>query len=980
MCVYRCALEQERRDEKCEDMCALRLRRERFLDKKIKQKHRRQKAEKRGKPRQTTDLRDFVPQGQKNKKLSPKPLSCLCLLSLSLSLVSLEDSLGDSPLRVFVVRFFPQREREPGSSSPGRRGPLLSRERAYLVASEERRENNTMVVEEGEETIESLERDVEVRSFVLFSRTAFVFSSSSSSKTKPTRASRSFFFSHRRSLSCDLSQALTIEREELLERLARNAALASTSARDLLEGEDDVDENDDDDSDDNGITTRTTTRTTTKSIRASRIASDILNLLAKREHLTSAALDVVQKMKEKRKGVFVVVASEEEDVKEEEEEAASYPFLLDELAKAVALIDQTSMMARNRESTRGVIGFGSMTSRVSSHAKNRTLAVAEECRRALTTILRRSLKRTNWPPPLTPSQLSEYEWNVGDNEGNGIVITRCCELLFVLQSALENDIFVRDDSRKNNAVYGQELAGATAPVRRYDFAAETFALAVQRRFLKAFASAQHSRAPELMLNCCAKQIEFVPSFVASALIEFINEKKDDGRDSGNSTTTSLLEGLFEKRSSSFACTIASGLSDSACALMEDVYCAKCDSDSKKWWLHLADCAIEFDDKCERNFGRFSNAPKCLDVLADRNEDWKVSWLLSELEANWNEIKPLLDSKEVGWECEASGYAEGSRDDDDDLEFSVDNDDRDDAGSLPGVTAPRVATVLATLLANLVARSEKLSDDEHRVEFLARVPALLVEKFRDAVDDKASEVEHDLFSETMDVVTSAVTRIGSCIAAALKIEETLSELSEWPFLVELVRGYKGYETNENDHDDVEGVFDDECKMFKDLRDVWIDRLANVAIGKSCDALDGYRSYASALRFTKSSDKNVDENRENASPPASPSSQFPTKASHLLLVGLPVLRSWLALLHKSLDSRAFQRAWRKICKSVSKRCFSDDIVRYLLEKQKKEMSEEGLNQFAIDVDTYVATFVPYSANRKTVALAVDRRVRDFLNGTI
>jgi len=837
-----------------------------------------------------------------------------------------------------------------------------------------------MMVVEGEETIESLERDVEVRSFVLFSRTAFVFSSSSSSKTKPTRASRSFFFSHRRSLSRDLSQALTIEREELLERLARNAALASTSARDLLEGEDDVDENDDDDSDDNGITTRTTTRTTTKSIRASRIASDILNLLAKREHLTSAALDVVQKMKEKRKGVFVVVASEEEDVKEEEEEAASYPFLLDELAKAVALIDQTSMMARNRESTRGVIGFGSMTSRVSSHAKNRTLAVAEECRRALTTILRRSLKRTNWPPPLTPSQLSEYEWNVGDNEGNGIVITRCCELLFVLQSALENDIFVRDDSRKNNAVYGQELAGATAPVRRYDFAAETFALAVQRRFLKAFASAQHSRAPELMLNCCAKQIEFVPSFVASALIEFINEKKDDGRDSGNSTTTSLLEGLFEKRSSSFACTIASALSDSACALMEDVYCAKCDSDSKKWWLHLADCAIEFDDKCERNFGRFSNAPKCLDVLADRNEDWKVSWLLSELEANWNEIKPLLDSKEVGWECEASGYAEGSRDDDDDLDFSEDNDDRDDVGSLPGVTAPRVATVLATLLANLVARSEKLSDDEHRVEFLARVPALLVEKFRDAVDDKASEVEHDLFSETMDVVTSAVTRIGSCIAAALKIEETLSELSEWPFLVELVRGYKGDETDEDDHDDVEGVFDDECKMFKDLRDVWIDRLANVAIGKSCDALDGYRSYASALRFTESSDKNVDENRENASPPASPSSQFPTKASHLLLVGLPVLRSWLALLHKSLDSRAFQRAWRKICKSVSKRCFSDDIVRYLLEKQKKEMSEEGLNQFAIDVDTYVATFVPYSANRKTVALAVDRRVRDFLNGTI
>jgi len=53
------------------------------------------------------------------------------------------------------------------------------------------------MVVEGEETIESLERDVEVRSFVLFSRTAFVFSSSSSSKTgKQNRRAllvRSFF-------------------------------------------------------------------------------------------------------------------------------------------------------------------------------------------------------------------------------------------------------------------------------------------------------------------------------------------------------------------------------------------------------------------------------------------------------------------------------------------------------------------------------------------------------------------------------------------------------------------------------------------------------------------------------------------------------------------------------------------------------------------------------------------------------------------
>jgi len=137
VCVYRCALEQERRDEKCEDMCALRLRRERFLDKKIKQKHRRQKAEKRGKPRQTTDLRDFVPQGQKNKRaftktsllsLSLVSLSLSCLsLCLSLSLVSLEEI--DSPLRVFVVRFFPQRERENRAPLHREGGVLFSRER-----------------------------------------------------------------------------------------------------------------------------------------------------------------------------------------------------------------------------------------------------------------------------------------------------------------------------------------------------------------------------------------------------------------------------------------------------------------------------------------------------------------------------------------------------------------------------------------------------------------------------------------------------------------------------------------------------------------------------------------------------------------------------------------------------------------------------------------------------------------------------------
>ena len=775
---------------------------------------------------------------------------------------------------------------------------------------------------------------------------------------------------------------LAIERAQILERLSTNAAHAETSARVRcrafsVEDDDDVDG----ETEDNGFgDTSDATKTSAERVRASRTASSILKRVAKREHLLSAARDIVQKMKEKRKGLFAVNAEEEEEEEEVEEdvEAEEYPLLLDELAKSVALVNQASLMVRipnDSESGGFTLPLSSTTSRVLSFARNRTLAVAEECRRALTTILHRAVKRTNWPPPLTPSQLSEYDWNVGGLESIGAVISRCCELLFVLQTALERDGFLHGNSENSNSnsrvVYGQETCEAA--LQQYDFVAETFAIAVKKRFVKAFANTQHSRAPELMLNCCAKQIEFLPSLVATTLIQFNNEKN------GNDNTASFLEELFEKRSSAFASTIASAMSDSARVLLENIYCVKCESDTKKWWLHLADCAIEFDEKCEKDFGRFSNLPKCLDVLANTNEDWKVSWLLSELEAGWNEVKPLVDSNDVGWECEASGYAEGSRAvDDNNADFNMDDDDGNDDESLPGINAPKVATVLATLLAKLVARSEKLSDDEPRIEFLARVPALLVEKFRDAVDDKASEVEHDFFSDNMDVVTNAVVRTGSCIAACLKIEESLSELSEWPFLVELVRGYRANEGEDtDDNDDIEGVFEDECKMFKDLREVWIDRLANVAVGKSCDALVGYRSYASALRFTRST--NDDEDRENTSP-ASPSSQFPTKASHLLLIGIPVLRAWLALLHKSLDSRAFQRAWRKICKSVSKRCFSDDIIRYLFEKQKKEMSEEGTDQFAIDVDTFVASFVPYSTNRKAVALAVDRRVRDFLKGKV
>ena len=72
------------------------------------------------------------------------------------------------------------------------------------------------MVVEGEETIESLERDVEVRSFFSFARAVFVFFSSSSSQTgkqnRRPRASRSFFFSHRCSLSRELSLSGVNER------------------------------------------------------------------------------------------------------------------------------------------------------------------------------------------------------------------------------------------------------------------------------------------------------------------------------------------------------------------------------------------------------------------------------------------------------------------------------------------------------------------------------------------------------------------------------------------------------------------------------------------------------------------------------------------------------------------------------------------------------------------------------------------------
>ena len=97
--------------------------------------------------------------------------------------------------------------------------------------------------------------------------------------------------------------------------------------------------------------------------------------------------------------------------------------------------------------------------------------------------------------------------------------------------------------------------------------------------------------------------------------------------------------------------------------------------------------------------------------------WKVSWLLSELEAGWNEVKPLVDSNAWDGSAKRDGYAEGSRAvNDNNADFNMDDDDGNDDESLPGINAPKVATVLATLLAKLVARSEKLSDDEPKLSF------------------------------------------------------------------------------------------------------------------------------------------------------------------------------------------------------------------------------------------------------------------------
>ena len=130
---------------------------------------------------------------------------------------------------------------------------------------------------------------------------------------------------------------LAIERAQILERLSTNATHAETSARARCRAFSVEDDDDVDGETDNGFgDTSDVTKTSAERVRASRTASSILKRVAKREHLLSAARDIVQKMKEKRKGLFAVNAEDEEEV-EEDVEAEEYLLLLDELSKSVKL-------------------------------------------------------------------------------------------------------------------------------------------------------------------------------------------------------------------------------------------------------------------------------------------------------------------------------------------------------------------------------------------------------------------------------------------------------------------------------------------------------------------------------------------------------------------------------------------------------------------------------------------------------------------
>ena len=141
---------------------------------------------------------------------------------------------------------------------------------------------------------------------------------------------------------------------QILERLSRHSAVASTSAnarRKLLlkssdededagvaSDEEEEEEKEEDNMNNNNIDGFTTTQTTTsaskaRSIRASRMASVLLHHLAKREHLTCASLDIVRKMKEKRKGVFVLASEEEEEAGGGEEDRKVPPALAGRVGK-----------------------------------------------------------------------------------------------------------------------------------------------------------------------------------------------------------------------------------------------------------------------------------------------------------------------------------------------------------------------------------------------------------------------------------------------------------------------------------------------------------------------------------------------------------------------------------------------------------------------------------------------------------------------
>ena len=225
-------------------------------------------------------------------------------------------------------------------------------------------------------TIESLERDLEVAALPFSRRSSSFFSSSSfqmwidwiGHRLYIHASSLSFCVHAKTTTECSRSSARRFSNGCRQMPRTRRRRLARDAARSPWKTDDDVDG----ETEDNGFgDTSDATKTSAERVRASRTASSILKRVAKRT--LSAARDIVQKMKEKRKGLFAVNAEEEEEEEEEVEEdveAEEYPqLLLDELAKSVALVNQASLMVRipnDSESGGFTLPLSSTTSRVLS--------------------------------------------------------------------------------------------------------------------------------------------------------------------------------------------------------------------------------------------------------------------------------------------------------------------------------------------------------------------------------------------------------------------------------------------------------------------------------------------------------------------------------------------------------------------------------------------------------------------------------------